>query len=265
MICLACLALSFHLALAAQPPAEAQDAATSEQPAEALSLFERRLADLDERFGEIETLRGEFVQLKRTPLLRKPMESSGTVLLRGEQMRWDTQRPVPSTMLVEKDQLKLYYPQEKILEIYRAKGEDVRLLSGSPLPRLESLREYFTFAEHDLAEFGVTEAEERARHIGLRLEPATEALQEHIAHVLVLLDESVPCVRRLVVTDTADEVTDITFKNVRLGVSILDAEMTLNVPEDVRIVYPQGDAREDDDEADADEPDGAAENADAGP
>ena len=55
--------------------------------------LDARLAEVDQLAGRIADLTADFVQLKHTALLKKPLESRGSLRVKGSAMRWDTTAP----------------------------------------------------------------------------------------------------------------------------------------------------------------------------
>lgn len=207
------------------------------------AAFEARLREVDAQFDEVKTLRGRFVQKKHTPLLRKPLESSGTVAISGERTRWDTAEPRRSVMTIDGRGLRIYFPEQRVVEIYDL-GEDVREFSGSPLPRLAKLRESFDLSALGVSEMGGEEGD--GSLLAIELLPRTDSLREHIAYVRVLIDSGLPAVRRVEIEDVDGELTEIEFLDVEINALIEEREVELDVPRGTREVHPL-DPRADDD------------------
>lgn len=195
------------------------------------------LAELDARIAAIRDLRAGFEQRKHTPLLKKPLLSRGTVSARQDRVRWDTQSPRRSSLVAAGDEIRIYYPDERVVEIYPAAG-DLRQLAGSPLPRLRALTEHFDIRSIEPSDVGEGALPERP--LALELRPRTPELKDAVASVRVLLDAAVPCVTRLVMTDPDGERTEIEFRSVRANTGVADSEFELELPERTREVYPIG-------------------------
>src|SRR5258706_6693830 len=90
-----------------------------------------RMTKIDAKAGQIIDLSADFEQKKFTPLMKKPLVSTGTVLAKGAAMRWDTKAPEPTVMRVDEKEVTLYYPNQKTVEIYPIGGQ---LSSLRPLP-----------------------------------------------------------------------------------------------------------------------------------
>ncbi len=158
--------------LLAAPALHAQNAPTAPDTPAASSAPQDEaarwdsLTQLAEQGVEVETYRADFKQEKITPLLRDPIESSGTIRVAGGVSRWDTLEPYPSTMMVAQGELRLYYPEQKTLEIYDL-GERLDAMAASPIPNLDLLREAFSLEAVDRSDDAVK----------LRLLPREEELE----------------------------------------------------------------------------------------
>lgn len=228
---------------AAPTPATTQSAAI--EPA-----LLKQLTALDHRIGQIQDLSATFTQKKFTPLLRKPLLSAGTVHVKGKAMRWDTTRPEPSIIAVDQGELKMYYPAQKVLEVYQL-DQQMGQLAASPLPRLDRLRQYFSIERADARPLARAWREDAASaapsstpttqpdHVlALRLIPTDPALQRHLAQVLVLMDLDYPCILRAEMTDADQERTVLNFSDIHLNTHLSDAAVTLSVPPDTTISHP---------------------------
>ena len=63
------------------------------------------LADVAERLARPSVLRGRFSQTRRIPLLSRPLESSGQFILSEIGLYWRQERPFPSTLVANGEQL----------------------------------------------------------------------------------------------------------------------------------------------------------------
>lgn len=217
-----------------QPPASPDPVSPAAQPSTGDRL-EARLAGVGEKLTKVTDLRADFVQRKKTALLKTPIESKGTIVSRGPAVLWRTREPRSFTMLVNDAEVSIYYPDDKLAEIYPM-GAGFRDAAGGPLPRLEQLRERFEIAELDAS--ALADAPGRDRLLGIRLTPKSDEVRKHVQVVRVLIDESVPCANRVVVVDPEGEETDLRFLNVRINTGLTEAEVGLDLPKDVRISRP---------------------------
>lgn len=225
----------------AAPPSET--AKTQIQTADekaALEKFEKRLAEVDAKMAAITDLSADFEQKKKTALLKKPMLSSGSVLCKAEKVLWHTTQPRKNTMLVADGKVTVYYPDDKLAEIY-SMGTQFRDAAGGPLPRLSKLRETFDFVEVEAAEFATGEdAKTLASKIAIKLTPRSDELKKHIASVRVLINESVPCADRIVLVDPEGDETELRFTKVEINKGVKDEEVDLKLPEGTKISTPTG-------------------------
>ena len=218
-------------------PAKPAIESNAEPPADERAAFERRLEAVDEAMSKVTDLRAKFEQRKHTPLLKKPLVSKGTVVTKGERVRWDTAEPRESTLLVGDGKVRLFYPADKLVEEYPA-GEGFKDLAGGPLPRLAVLKQRFEITPMTPKELGVADAPSRL--LALRLTPRTEELRNHVASVQVLIDEATPAAIKVVIVDPEGETTEILFSDVKPNVGVSDADVALKLPDGVRISRPLG-------------------------
>ncbi|MDB5298596.1 MAG: hypothetical protein JWO87_259 [Phycisphaerales bacterium] len=192
-----------------------------------------RMTEIDARAGRITSLAADFEQRKYTPLLRKPLVSGGKVRVKGSTMRWDTERPEKSILLVTEKEARLYYPAQSTLELYTL---DQRLgeLAASPLPRLAVLKERFSFVEIPAKE--LDETADPAKVLALKLTPSDPALREHVQDVRVLLDIAGAYMIRAELTDADGDRTAIRFLNAKINADVGDLD--LKVPAGTKTVRP---------------------------
>lgn len=193
-----------------------------------------QMVEVNRRGSAIQHLTADFEQKKFTPLLKRPMVSTGKIVVAGTAMRWDTVKPEPTSLLINEKEAQLFYPQQKIVEIYPI---DQRLgsLAASPLPRLEVLQKYFSFAEIPVSEMDKQVSAER--HLALRLTPIEDSLKEHIEQVRVLLDVEHGYIVRAEMLDADGDRTVIAFSNVQAS-SEPAGQLQLELPAGVKVSRP---------------------------
>jgi outer membrane lipoprotein-sorting protein len=194
------------------------------QPA-ADATLDAAMQAVDDRIGKIEDLRAKFVQRKSSAMLRKPIVSTGEVIARGEVVLWRTQQPRKADMRVGNGEIRLLYPDAKLLEIYpigHAKG-----MTGGPLPRLRDLREQFTFTRSgDVPANGTL--------LQVLLTPRSEDMRRSVASVHVTIDTTVPCVTKIVMIDPDGEETTVEFTEIRINSAVTESDVALQVPDGTR-------------------------------
>lgn len=196
------------------------------------SLWEK-LTEIDQRAGQIKSLSAHFDQQKFTALLRKPLESTGQIRIKGPVVRWDTNQPEPSVLLIDQGEAKIYYPNQKTLEVYPL---DKRLadLAASPLPRLEMLKERFGIEQ--IPAENVDKSAAGRDLIALRLIPKEASVAEHVKQVRVLLDVSNAYIIKAEVTDGDGDRTVLSFRDVQLNADVGD--LALIVPPGTTVKHP---------------------------
>jgi outer membrane lipoprotein-sorting protein len=194
----------------------------------------KQLEDLDARAAKIKDFTAEFTQEKFTALLKKPVVSSGVVRVAGSTIRWDTKKPSPAVLYSDGQEVRMYYPDQKLLEIYAI---DQRLgeLAASPLPRLKTLREHFSVERTNGKSFKPPKDRDV---LALKLMPVEESLREHLDHVAVLLDVKSAHILEMEMVDADGDRTHVSVSNVRLDTDLKPADLKLNVPDDTTTSRP---------------------------
>lgn len=209
-LCLLCAA-----ALAAQQP-----------ESNPIADLDARLAALDQRAATTTDLTAEFTEEKFTPLLKKPLRSTGTVRIVAGKTRWDTESPHPVQMLLDGPELKLYFPKRKSLEIYPL-SERLAQLALSPQPKLSDMRQHFDVA-----------ADTTSDALVLTLTPKAADLRKYVQSVRVELDEKQAVARQVEMVTSDSERTVLTFRRVRRNTGLAPADLDLQIPADAVITHP---------------------------
>jgi len=213
----------------------------------------RRLESIDRHAAEVADLTADFEQRRHTPLLKKPLVSSGRVRVMGAIIRWDTLAPTASVLMMDAASLRIFYPDQGALEIYPIASGLARL-AATPLPRLEIIREQFSIEECKASDFDRVPDEPTSPTVAIRLLPKTGELSKTIREVRVLLDE-VPGVeaapgatsadkrpygvaRQVEVTDADGDRTVMVFERTRLNSGLKGADLELTVPPGTKVSRP---------------------------
>ena len=222
--------------------------------------FEKRLAAIDAAMEKIVDFKANFEQRKYSPLLKRPMVSSGVLTTKGRLVRWETTAPRKVIILIEPasqapspaavpsqpagaepaksvGEMRVYYPADQLCEIYPIDGA-LSDFAGAPLPRLAELRGRFSIVAAPVSEMGGVDAHPRL--IGLLLKPVSVDVRKYLESIRVLIDESIPAATKVIVTDAEGERTEITLSNIRTNTKIKDSEVQLDLPEGVRLSRPLG-------------------------
>ena len=226
MIRVAVIAVGCALLLGAAAPAT-RPAGVDE------STWQRMLA-IDARAADVKDLVADFQQRKVTAMLRKPLVSSGQVFVRGSSMLWKTVKPEPSELQITDAEVRIFYPSEKTIEVFQIR-QKLGELAASPLPRLATLLEHFSFKPLPLAEMDESDEE---RFFAVEMSPIDPELSEHVETVRVLLDATRGLIARFEMTDADGDRTIITFENVRTNVGLSDQQLAIDAPADVKVTRP---------------------------
>lgn len=189
------------------------------------------LAAADQRLAAVHDLRARFHQEKHIALLKRPLVSSGSVLMHDGRVLWRTETPLPTAMLVDAGEIRMYDPDAGRLEVYRVE-QRFSDMAASPVPRLDSLAEHFELHEIDDPDALV-----------LRLVPRTDLLRDQLEQATLWLHPDDGYVDAIEILDQDGDRTRITFTEVEVNQGLDAAELELDLPPDTEIVTPQGGAR----------------------
>lgn len=193
------------------------------------------LVQIDGRGARINDLRADFTQEKFTPILKKPMVSAGQILIKGSASLWTTVRPEPTVMRIDDKEVRLLYPKQKVLEIYKT-DEKMGSLAASPFPRLAVLKKHFTFERMTLQE--LQGGADESKYIALRMTPTEPELQKHIDEVDVVLEIATGFVSKAQTKDADGDRMVLSFSNIQINGGLKDRDLEMNVPAGVAISRP---------------------------
>ena len=193
------------------------------------------MLEINARGAGIKDLQADFVQEKFTPLLKKPLISSGKILIKGAATLWITEKPEPTVLRIDAKEVRLLYSAQKILEVYKT-DEKLGSLAASPFPRLEILKQHFSFEKIPVQELS-KEADE-SRDIAFRMKPLHDELRKHIDQVSVLIERASGLVLKAQTVDADGDRLVLSFVNVQVNTGLTDAELEMKVPADVKVTHP---------------------------
>jgi outer membrane lipoprotein-sorting protein len=192
------------------------------------------LAQIDSKSNEIVTLNATFRQVKHSDILRRPLVSSGVVRMLKDRVRWDTEAPHPSVLMATKDDVRIYYPDLSVLEIY-ALSDQLSQLAGSPVFRLSEIKRHFAI-ESDLEDT-------KSGLVFLTLIPREEELRKHLKSIRLGVHVKTGVVRQAVIRNTDDEKTEMFFDDIRINLPMDSNDLQMVLPVDVETIHPLGDDR----------------------
>jgi outer membrane lipoprotein-sorting protein len=193
------------------------------------------LRAIDAKVSQIKDLRADFRQEKQTALLKKPLISSGSLLVKGSRTLWKTVEPEPTEMLIDAKEIQIFYPREKVLEIYPIQGQ-LGALAASPLPRLEVLEKFFSFEGISVTDLKPDGSEEQ--YLAVKLTPMEDSLAKHVRQVEVLLDRDSGFVMEARTLDTGGDKTTLRFSHFQANSGLKDSALELHVPKGTTISRP---------------------------
>ncbi len=219
------------LAAAVQPPPASAPAPSTAPAPHADADLESQLREIDRRNADVRDLTADFEQTRTSVLLKNPLVSKGTVKVKGPRTLWKTTSPRPSTMLIDDSEMRIYYPDQKSMEVY-ALTDSLRRIAATPLPRLDDVRRHFDIARVELPA-GTPE-----HMLGIELSPREPSLRERVQSVRVTIDRRAALAVAVTITDADGERTVLAFSNTRANTGLDDGAVALEVPEGTRVSRP---------------------------
>jgi outer membrane lipoprotein-sorting protein len=193
------------------------------------------MLQIDAHGAKITDLRADFTQEKFTPLLKKPLISTGTIRIKGTAALWKTVTPSPTVMRIDAKEARLYFPEQKVVEVY-AVDQQLGSLAASPFPRLEVTKKYFTFERIPARELS-PDADE-AKHLALRMKPIDAELKKHLDEVSVLLEISSGLVLEAQTIDADGDRTVLKFSNIKTNTGLKEDDLAMDLPPGVKVTHP---------------------------
>jgi outer membrane lipoprotein-sorting protein len=196
-------------------------------------VWQRMLA-IDAKAAQIRDLTADFQQQKFTAMLKKPLVSSGRILVRGSSMLWDTTVPERSVLQITDREVRIYYPAQQTIEVYKVE-QKLGELAASPVPRLAVLQQHFAFEPIPVTDMGESDS---TRFFAIKMIPSDPELREHVEAVRVLLDAGRGLIIRLEMRDPDGDRTLISFSRVKINTGLNDEQLQIHAPADVKVTHP---------------------------
>lgn len=187
--------------------------------------LQQDLDALDRRASQIEAVEARFTERRTTALLRAPMESSGTIRAVAGVIRWDTTAPRRSTTVITESEVRIFYPQDPLLEVWELASR-VGQLASSPIPQIAALRDLCHIAP----------GRGKPGMVALRLTPLDPDAQEHIDHIDLAIDRSTAIVMRVEIAMVDGDRTEIVLERVRVNTGISKSDLELDIPAGTPVV-----------------------------
>lgn len=205
-------------------PALAQDFATLTSAPEIVKAVESV-------YGGVEALQAEFVQVSRSAALGDEQRQKGRVVVkRPRKMRWEFTAPDKKLFMTDGETMWIWSPSDNQVIVYKdfsANGSDVTGL----LSDLNKLNELFSVEL--VQEVG------NDRTYVLDLTPKS-ADAGNFKQLRISFTKRKLLVDRVLLTDQFDNVTDLTFTQVKLDAKVDDESFSFQIPAGAEVITPEG-------------------------
>jgi len=188
---------------------------------------------IESTYGEVQSIRADFVQTTRSPALGETGKQRGKMQIkRPKKMRWDFQRPDAKLFVTDGSRMWVYSPDDKQAILYENISAAGAGGMGSLLTDLNELDEHFTVTQIE------DEEARRRNNIVLQLLPKAEGV--NIKSLRIEFTRKRYNIQRLVMVDAFDNETELSFSQVRMNLAIDDSVFDFQPPEGVEVIKPEG-------------------------
>jgi outer membrane lipoprotein-sorting protein len=193
------------------------------------------MLQIDAQGAKVADLKADFTQEKFTALLKKPLISSGVIAIKGPAVLWKTTQPAPTIMRIDEKEARLFFPEQKVLEVY-AVDQQMGALAASPFPRLGIIKRYFNFER--IAAKDLSPDADESKFLALRMRPTDAELAKHLDQVCVILEISTGLVLKAQTIDADGDRMVMSFSNIKVNSGLKDRDVELEVPPGVKVTHP---------------------------
>ena len=187
--------------------------------------LQQDLDSIDRRASEIEAVEARFTERRYTALLRAPMETSGTIRAVAGLVRWDTITPARSTTIITENEVRIFYPEDPLLEVWEVSSR-VGQLASSPIPQIAALRDLFEIAP----------AAGRSGVVTLRLTPLDPSTREHLDYIRLEIDRATAVVMRVEIRMVDGDRTEIILDRIKVNTGLTKKDLALEIPPETQVV-----------------------------
>lgn len=182
-------------------------------------------------YGGVEAMQADFVQVSRSAALGDEQRQKGSVVVkRPRKMRWEFTSPDRKLFLTDGQTMWIWSHADNQVIVYKdfsSNGNDITGL----LSDLNKLNELF--------EVALVEAESTGRSYVLDLSPRS-ADAGNFKQLRISFSKRKLLVERVQLTDQFDNVTDLTFAQVKLDAKVEDANFAFQIPAGAEVITPEG-------------------------
>jgi outer membrane lipoprotein-sorting protein len=186
------------------------------------------LRKLSERLKDARTLSAKVVQSRRTPLLDRPLASSGTLHFRREPARlvFRLSDPAPAEVHLDASSYQVYRPDQRRLERLDFEGDALA-------PKL--FLAFAPKADEIGASFEVRTGGTKDGAVEVRLLPRDEKVRKHLASLVLTVAEADGTLRRIATRDGEGDETEFLLTDLALNPEAAPGTFELKVPEGTRV------------------------------
>ena len=212
-------------------------------PAQEKSEVDRVLDAWEARVKSLTSFTCRFEQEKKVSFMRRPLVSTGTMTYRDRKLLWKTETPAPGFLSVDANEVRIYTPEFKTLEIYPLQSN-----TGGAGGTAGAFGGAFPGVTGDLSKLRETYSAKLLSNDeqGARLEfaPKTDELKKQVVSIEVTLDRASLVKAWRIVRTNGDELS-LSIRDFVPDAEVKDADLVFEVPPDTKIVRPAASPKRD--------------------
>lgn len=183
--------------------------------------------NLQQRYEKIKDYQADFSQEAVLKLGQTTEKAVGKVYIKKpDMMRWDYDKPRRQQIIINKNEIIIYIPDEKQVMKDRAPQGSVNM--SSFITNVAKIREDFNIA------FYQNKKEPNSGRYFLELTPKKEGM--NIAKAVLDVSEKDFLIQKLSITDLQGNITNVSFSDIKIDAGIKDSLFAFKIPKGVEVI-----------------------------
>ncbi len=186
--------------------------------------------NLQMRYEKIKDYQADFSQDAVLKLGQTTEKAFGKIYIKKpDMMRWDYDKPRRQQIIINKNEIIIYVPDEK--QVMKDRAPQGSLNMTSFITNVARIREDFNIA------FYQNKKEPNSGRYFLELTPKKEGM--NITKAVIEVSEKDFLIQRLSITDLQGNTTNVSFSDIRIDAGIKDSLFAFKIPKGVEVIERQ--------------------------
>ncbi|MFH1467740.1 MAG: outer membrane lipoprotein carrier protein LolA [Pseudomonadota bacterium] len=186
---------------------------------------------VEQVYGQAECLQADFTQVSRSAALGDEQRQKGKVAVkRPRKMRWEFTSPDKKLFVTDGQTMWIWSPSDNQVIVYKDFSGGSSDVTGllSDLSKINELFEVTLVPSEGVGQSYVLDLKPRSADAG------------NFKQLQITFSRRKLLVERVVLTDQFDNLTDLTFSQVKLDAKVPDGDFTFEVPAGAQVITPEG-------------------------